>query len=125
MKLDSSGTLAEHDDAQVLVLDLSAVGIPTTPGMWALRWEGHGPAPPGVESGDIVLIEEGGVPVGLIRRLAKGGEDQIRAQLNEPADMKIARNNSLRHLFPAGWLKIAPLTLGFILICVVERGVRR
>ena len=49
---------AEEGDLGRLVMDLSAIGIPTTQDSFALRIEGHSMINAGINDGDVLLVEK-------------------------------------------------------------------
>lgn len=49
---------AEDGDLGRLVMDLSAIGIPTTPNTFALHVEGNSMTGAGINDGDIVILEK-------------------------------------------------------------------
>jgi repressor LexA len=106
---------AEEGDLGKLIMDLSAIGIPSTPNTFAVRVEGDSMIGAGINDGDIVILEKREAkPNEVVAALVDQQVTLKRLVIENGKALLRAENPKYDDIHPVSELKIQGVAVGLI-----------
>ena len=105
----------DEGDLGKLIMDLSAIGIPSTPNMFALRVEGDSMIGAGINDGDVVLLEKREARTGeIVAALVDQHVTLKRLIIEGKKTLLRAENPKYADIHPVSELEIQGVAVGLI-----------